>query len=103
MDIRITLDPALGLSAFDFIITWNALPECRQIAMARTSAATPVFFDPNLAMGAKLVLSGVDENAAAEDFCALVRRTLERRDIRQEFQIGESTLPDGGWGILVKP
>ncbi len=103
MEVRLTLDTSLGLTAFDFIITWNALPECRKVAMARTTAATPLFFNPNLAMGSTLVLTGVENNVAAEALYILVRRTLDRRDIRQELQIEESTLPDGGRGILVKP
>jgi hypothetical protein len=102
MDIRVTLDPALGLSAFDFIITWNALAECRQVAMARTTAATPVMFNPDLAMGSTLVLTGVGNDVATEALYNLVRRALGRRDIRQAL-LGETSLPDGGRGILVKP
>lgn len=82
---RITLDPRLGLSAFDFIITWNAIPECRATAFARTSSATPLRFDLGRVAGASVVLTGIEDSTTAEAISTLIRRSLERREIRQEL------------------
>ena len=102
MDYRVTLDPQFGLSAFDFIITWNATPECRAAGMARTAPATPLRFDPNLIAGSTAVVTGVGDEIAAEALSGLVRQTLERRGIRQALEMVQAVLPDGGRGILVK-
>jgi len=102
MDCHVTLDPQFGLAAFDFIVTWNAAPQCRAAALARTSSATPVRFDSRLITGTRVVLSGVDREAAAETVCGLIRQALEKRGIRQELELIQTDLPDGGQGIFVK-
>ena len=102
MDYRVTLDPQFGISAFDFIVTWNATPECRAVAMARTSPATPVRFDVNVIAGSNVVLTGAGNETAAEVVCGLVRQTLEKRGIRQALEMVQADLPDRGREILVK-
>src|SRR5690349_8643726 len=98
MDYRVTLDPQIGLSAFDFIITWNGTPSCRAVAMARTSRSTPVRFDLNLVAGSSIVLSGVDAAVTAEAVRGLIRQALEKRGIRQDLEV----IGAGPAEILVK-
>ena len=102
MDYHITLDPQFGLSAFDFIITWNALPLCRARALARTAPAIPVRFDAKRITGACVVLSGEEPEGAAGAMCGLIRQVLEKRGARQALEMIQTDLPDGGRGILVK-
>lgn len=102
MDYHITLDPQFGLSAFDFIVTWNATAECRAAALARTSPSTPVQFNPALIAGTTLVLSGVGAEVAAVLVCGLIRHTLEIRGIRQALELIQTDLPEGGRAISVK-
>ena len=87
MDYRVTLDPQLRLSAFDFIISWNGTPSCRAAAMARTSPSTPVRFDLNLVTGATLVLSGVDPAVTADVVRGLIRQALEKRGVREDLEV----------------
>ncbi|MGA2589656.1 MAG: hypothetical protein ABSH32_07055 [Bryobacteraceae bacterium] len=102
MDYHVTLDAQFGLSAFDFIMTWNATAQCRAAALARTSPSTPVRFDLNLISGTSVVLSGVDREADAAAVCGLIRLVLEKRDIRQALETIQTQLPDGGKGVSVK-
>lgn len=102
MDYHVTLDPQFGLAAFDFIVTWNALPQCRAAAMARTSPSTPVRFDAGLVTGTRVVLTGVGTQVAAAEVCGLIRAALEKRGIRQALELLQTDLPDGGRAISVK-
>lgn len=99
MDYRVTLDPQLGLSAFDFIITWNATPACRAAATARTSASTPVRFDLNVVAGSSVALCGVDPSVGAADLCGLIRQVLAKRGMPEDIAV----MAAGPDGILVQP
>jgi hypothetical protein len=102
MDSRVTLAPELGLTAFDFIITWNDLRDCQKVARARTSPATPLRFDVNRVTGSTVVLSGTAKGDSPESLNALIREVLLKRNIRREVEFIHSPLPDGGREIAVK-
>ncbi|MFN7996149.1 MAG: hypothetical protein U0Q18_21240 [Bryobacteraceae bacterium] len=103
MDCRVTLAPELGLTAFDFIITWNGLEDCQKVARARTSPATPLRFDVNSVTGNTVVLSGGSKNCISqESLDALIRHVLQKRNIRQEVEFIHRPLPDGGREVVVK-
>jgi hypothetical protein len=102
MDYHVTLDPHFGLSAFDFIITWNATPECRTAAMARTVPLPPVLFNQSLVTGTVVVLSRVESRLAVDVIFSLIEVVLRKRGVRQNLKMDQTDLPDGGQGISVE-
>lgn len=95
MDRHLEIPAITELSAFDFIVTWNQLPETSAVARARLTFGTPQVFDFRTVSGTRLVLGNVAAGTSAEMLHHLVRQVLLRRGIETPTDAQEQTLADG--------
>lgn len=92
MDYQITLDPALGITAQEFVNTWNGVMACETVAKAHLEPAPPSQPTP-LALPAIAVLNNVAAGLTTDALYDLIRHALEQKRITTpvEMELHEQT------------
>ncbi len=102
MSYQIALDPALGVSAADFVAAWNDLSECRAAAEARVAEPTRGEFGLGLPPEAIQLIASAATSLLASVLWDCVKLALEKRGVKETPEKVEIYLPDGTPVYVVK-
>ena len=100
MDYLIVLPFELGLSADEFAISWNEIPECGSLAEA--SHFEPAKTSVEVLTGEIVTLKNVDENSDPALIYNLIRQALHGQGITAKIEISLLEPPEGTHVIVVR-
>ncbi len=101
MDYQIVFPPDLGLSASDFIATWNETEECRSAGEARPGEPTAAQYDPALIDSTLAVLGSVAAGVAINAIYDLIKSVLVNKGVQKRTEIKQLDQPDGSRLLIV--
>ncbi|MCG8576152.1 MAG: hypothetical protein MI810_14780 [Flavobacteriales bacterium] len=79
---KLVIDPELELDANDFAKSWNSISECTSTAEVKIDSQR---FDPGLCV-TQAALIGIASSVASGLIIELVKRALDRADLRQKLK-----------------
>ncbi len=102
--VEVALSPALGITAFDFITSWNQTPECRAAAEAGLSSfngTQGVVFDPERLRGNIVMLNRLAEGVDSASLHELIRHALDSLGSHGSLQIHEGPATNGSRQLTI--
>ena len=79
---KLVIDPELELDANDFAKSWNSISECTSTTEVKIDSQR---FDPGLCV-TQAALIGIASSVASGLIIELVKRALDRADLRQKLK-----------------
>ncbi|HJT56450.1 MAG TPA: hypothetical protein VJ761_08145 [Ktedonobacteraceae bacterium] len=97
-EYQIVLSPELGISANDFLTSWNEDAETRHLSEAQAVSPGGRTFDPTLIAG---ILITVGSGVATNVISALIMKVLDKKGVSKHTHIEQMKKSDGTQMLVV--
>jgi len=103
MDYQFAIDPSLGISTEDFVITWNSNIETYQHSKAMIQETTPKTLEAGLATVVVSFVAGSIASGLIYDLAkGATLKLFTQKNISKEVTVEKHNGPDGSEIIVIK-